>query len=416
MGSDTNSGGQDLRPRTKGKWFPKIQPSEGRAEFSVPLDFKYHAASTEELRALDKEIAYAFGSDIDIFSISERDGTPALLYPLIGRPPRYFSLLADYIAAKFPSEAEARACVSHYRHLYLWNMIRLIVSKRIILIISLLVMGTSDAWIKFLGSSTISAPGWLYGVVPGELVGSIVAFLLLWGLTALVAARYQDSHENSSAHVSRVVQQRLSDLSLFFSNTITDIDRAGAHIGRLPDAWNEQSKFLMRLSLYVAKRVEYFERHVQMEMWRIRRLRHWTLFGGVVSLLLVVAASTLTYLIVSPDWRLLIYIPSVAFFSWFSMLYGAVPASAARDAMQPQNWRRYGQLGLDEEIGSQVGRDKRLLAQNAQQNIFQQPSNPPHRSTLSPVGHRSGGSSQRLELVDGYEAGDPVNASQRRYS
>lgn len=468
MASSDRSYNKALRPKTKGIPFRTIDARSGRAEFSVPLDFKYHAASKEQLEKMNQEIEYAFGGDIDLFCVSERDQKPKIFYPLVARPPRYFSLLADYIRNKFPSEAEAREYVSFYRSLFLWNMITFIVIKRICLILALLIMVESPEWIKRWGVDPWLGSPWFSPWVSYELFGLVAAILVMFVVNMFVVSRYRDSYKISSQTVSIVIQQRFNDLSLFFSNSITDIDRAGAHIGRNPDAWNEQAKFLTRLALYVAKRVEYFERHVQIEMWRIRRLRHWTLLGGLVSLLLVVTwfstsqmKDQLVTLTVSVEklvqqarsaigeaneasedkqtkgipafpkdatgdaeskhsasalWKGIIYLTGLILLSFVSMQYGRVPASAARDAMHADNWRRYGHLEVDEEIGSQVGRDKRLLAQNAQQNIFQQPSNPPHRSTLSPVGHRSGGSSQRLELVDGYEAGDPVNASQRRYS
>lgn len=362
----------------EGWLFPKIVRRPEAERYKVPVKFKYHEAKPSQLEEIDAAIVKAFRNKLELFPlVGDEAPTPGFLYPFTGRPNRFFQIFERYIVESFPDDADAREYVREYRRLYWRNQIVFVTLKRLFTALSLIIAGAA------FGKAASVNDLWTWAQLH---YSWLLASLGVFGIGhASLINFYRESFDNSSSHVSNVVQRRLADLRELFDTVLNDIDRGFPHIGRDPDAWNIQAKFLMRFTLFVGRRVEYLERFMQVEMWRVRRIRHWTLLYGVVLLLCVVGAYSffgglaeqLASIATESSWQsnstrivAFAHLAYVVVLASLSMRWGRVTVTAARDAMQPDGWKRFADIELDEQVGSQVGRDKKLIAQHNQENVF----------------------------------------------
>ncbi len=123
--------------------------------------------------------------------------------------------------------------------------------------------------------------------------------------------------------------------------------------------------------MWIAARMEYLEKYVQVSMWRVRRERYWMDWAGGFLTLLVLGLWA---------WALIGLRPSAegaaAFralqglalllgmaVSWASFFRWRTPVTLVQDKLDPNSWIRYSTLDLDNTIGEQVRRDKERLVE-----------------------------------------------------
>jgi hypothetical protein len=127
----------------------------------------------------------------------------------------------------------------------------------------------------------------------------------------------------------------------------------------------------MRLLLWVGQRMEYLERYLQMEMWRLRRERYWINWaGGFLVVLIIGGFAAALVLLPAPanEAGLFRVLQGAAGFvgqvlALSSYHFWKTPLNLARDKLGAEGWVRYATLDLDNAIGDQVRRDKERIVE-----------------------------------------------------
>jgi hypothetical protein len=123
--------------------------------------------------------------------------------------------------------------------------------------------------------------------------------------------------------------------------------------------------------MWIAARMEYLEKYVQVSMWRVRRERYWMDWAGGFLTLLVLGlwALSLAGLPAPAEgataFRVLQGLALVLglVVSWVSFFRWRTPVTLVQDKLDPTSWIRYSTLDLDNTIGEQVRRDKERLVE-----------------------------------------------------
>jgi hypothetical protein len=110
----------------------------------------------------------------------------------------------------------------------------------------------------------------------GLAAGAMIAALgLYWGLQAVLFIQYRFQLENDSYELSREIVQRTRELQNLFTTARAMADQAETQFANDGKAWGQRALYLTRLTMWLGARMEYLEKHVQMELWRVRRERYW---------------------------------------------------------------------------------------------------------------------------------------------
>jgi hypothetical protein len=135
--------------------------------------------------------------------------------------------------------------------------------------------------------------------------------------------------------------------------------------------WPERSKKWSVLIYWLAKRLEYIERFVQVEIWLMRREHYW-MNRTALAAFLVVTAGWLAYMAwlglthlglanLHDAGILLAYLFAVAAGCTIlgaSYTMWNTPLTLVEDRLQPANWMRYRDIHLHEKFARQIGRDQ----------------------------------------------------------
>ena len=211
------------------------------------------------------------------------------------------------------------------------------------------------------------------------LVWCAVVAGVYFGASEIVFRFYKQNLSIESSNLSRVIVQRTADLQRVFLALKAKVDLDETSYGDDGDQWGTESARLMRLLMWVAKRLEYIEKFIQAEMWRVRRQRYWGGLGGVgLSVALAVVMTLFTLIIPTPQaLRLqavfgvslgsvglkLVMIGAMLALAAASYLFWRTPVDLVRSQLKAESWIRFGDLSLDEAIGEQVKRDKARLVE-----------------------------------------------------
>jgi hypothetical protein len=320
----------------------------------------------EARQALEERMNRYFGTPLEMFPYSEGDD----------RPGWFHAFYEGTIEERFPDDQDLRDLIRDYRRWFtrtLWTYVAL---KR-------LYAAATMAWIAL---AVFAAP-WAPVVQANPLISAAAA--LLWvgagvGLYALVSFLtlrygYEQRVHVQSADLSRVIVQRTRDLQNVYLALKAKVDLDETQYGDDGELWGEESARLVRLLMWIAKRVEYIEKFIQTEMWRIRRQRLWADFGGAAMTAgLALFAAGLVILTPTPialrgpafadvplgslGVKLITAVVFVAIAAG-SFLFWRTPNNLASIQLSPGSWIRFGNLDLDNTIGDQVRRDKARLVE-----------------------------------------------------
>jgi len=90
--------------------------------------------------------------------------------------------------------------------------------------------------------------------------------------------RFNDVTDSSAAFFVNSMQKRLHQLHLVTSHLDKRVDYEENLPGRGRQTWGARAKTWTKIIVLAAKRVEYIEKHIQIEMWRVR-MAHWSYHG-----------------------------------------------------------------------------------------------------------------------------------------
>jgi hypothetical protein len=120
--------------------------------------------------------------------------------------------------------------------------------------------------------------------------------------------------------------------------------------------------------------MEYLEKHVQMELWRVRRERYWMRWAQrIMTPLVLVIGLFILALEPAPatgeaGFRVLQGLAAVlgVLVSWLSYFRWRTPVAAIQDKLGVEGWVRYASLDVDHAVSDQVRRDKERLVEYRQ--------------------------------------------------
>lgn len=319
---------------------------------------EYFAATPEAEAIVSSHIDEYFNQPLDIFPFWESDGKPDRFHVLFGRQ----------IEERFPVDQDIRSRIHSYGRRVFRALIVHVTVKR---------LSQAGALAAF-AALVILGPGLFAGWTGSETTGlalaagAMLAVLgLYWGLQAVLFIQYRFQLENDSYELSREIVQRTRELQNLFTTARAMADQAETQFQQDGKGWGQRAMYLTRLTMWLGARMEYLEKHVQMELWRVRRERYWmrwaqrimtplVLIVGLVALALVPAPAT-----GEVGFRALQGLAAVlgVLVSWLSYFRWRTPTAAIQDKLGVDGWVRYASLDVDNAVSDQVRRDKERLVE-----------------------------------------------------
>ena len=320
----------------------------------------YIYPTPERQAEISDEIDRYFNTPLDMFPFSETGS----------KPHRFYRFYEDSIAERFPDDEDIRGLVSRYTRTFYGALTAYVAAKRVLLLLAL-----AGVWLLASEGPAIARSMGMGGVF--EATAVIAATLLIYpvfaGVNALIFLQYRISLENRSYELSRQIIQRTRELQNLYTTLRALPDQEETRYQNQGEEWGQRSKFLLRLIMWVAKRVEYLEKYIQVEMWRVRRERYWINWaGGVLVFLITGAWAALFVLQQAPQMAggagafRIVQVIGLALglvFAWASYHFWKTPLNLAKDKLGAESWIRYATLDLDDTIGDQVSRDKSRLVE-----------------------------------------------------
>ncbi|WP_421934562.1 hypothetical protein [Phenylobacterium sp.] len=334
--------------------------SRARHELGQISESDYINPSPERQAELSAEIDRYYNTPLDMFPFSEH----------ARKPDRFYDFYEASIDERFPGDRDIRDVISRYGRAFFGSLVGYVAAKRVLLALALFCL-----WLM-----AVEGPAMVAGMGLGGLaqVAAILATMLLIlpvyaGINALVFQQYRISLENRSYELSRLIVQRTRELQNLYTTLRALPDQEETRHVNAGKAWGARSAYLVRLMMWVAQRMEYLEKFIQVEMWRVRRERYWINWaGGILVVLILAAWIALLVLqtgqtIAAAPWAFRLF-QGVALvlglgLAWASYHFWKTPLNLARDKLGSEAWIRYATLDLDNTIGDQISRDKERLVE-----------------------------------------------------
>lgn len=317
-------------------------------------------------QSLEDRMNLYFGQPLDMFPGTEGEDNPGWFHRFYGKT----------IGERFPDDEDLRDAISRYRRWFTRRLWTYVVIKRALAGSLMLWIGVA-VFIPPWGSLIQSRPAWS---VAAPILWLGLGAALYW-LSCFVALRYYYDLEldKHSSGLRDVIVQRTRDLQSVYKTITPKIDRDETEYGDDGKAWGEESARLIRLMMWIAKRMEYVEKFIQVEMWRVRRQRLFAEYVGA-GLSIALALMAIAIMFASPTPIALrgpalanipigsvgiklivagffLFISAISFFSW------QTAPDLVRQQLNPEIWVRFGNLDLDNTIGEQVKKDKERLVE-----------------------------------------------------
>ena len=321
-------------------------------------DSEYFSDDPEATERVSAHIDEYFNQPLDIFPFWESDG----------KPDRFHVLFARQIEERFPIDSDLRSDIYRYGR-RVFDALRVHVAvKRLAQGLAMFGFGV----LATLGPTWFSR--WTGTDAAGAAIagGAMLAVLgLYWGIQAILFIQYRFRLENDSYQLSREIVQRTRELQNLFTTGRAMPDQAETKYQQDGKAWGLRAMYLTRLTMWLGARMEYLEKYVQMELWRVRRERYWMrwLARILTPMVFVIGVAVLA---VQPApagheaaYRGLQALAVVlsAVVSLLSYFRWQTPTSAVQDKLGIENWVRYASLDVDNAVADQVRRDKERLVE-----------------------------------------------------
>ena len=344
---------------------PPPTPGHGRAPLRGgdgilrPIsESEYFAAAPEAEAIVSSHIDEYFNQPLDIFPFWETDG----------KPDRFHVLFSRQIEERFPVDTDIRSRIHSYGRR---------VFRALIVHVSVKRLSQAGALAAF-AALAILGPGWFANWSGSPEMGlalaagaMLVAFGVFWALQAVLFIQYRFQLENDSYELSREVVQRTRELQNLFTSARAMADQAETQFQQDGRGWGQRAMYLTRLTMWLGARMEYLEKYVQMELWRVRRERYWMRWAQRIMTPLVLIVG-LTVLALEPapaageaGFRGLQGLAALLGIgaSWQSYFRWRTPVAAIQDKLGVDGWVRYASLDVDNAVADQVRRDKERLVE-----------------------------------------------------
>ena len=339
---------------TSGRGGPHLRSGDGILR---PIqESEYFAATPEAEAIVSSHIDEYFNQPLDIFPFWESDG----------KPDRFHVLFNRQIEERFPVDSDIRSRVHGYGRRVFRALIMHVTVKRVTQALALVAFTV----LATLGPTWFST--WT-GSQPMGVALAIAAMLatvgIFWAVQAILFIQYRFQLENDSYELSREVVQRTRELQNLFTSARAMADQAETQFQMDGKGWGKRAQYLTRLTMWIGARMEYLEKHVQMELWRVRRERYWMRWAQRIMTPLVLIVWVVLFFLPAPadvaNFRILQGIAGVLglLVSWLSYFRWRTPTAAIQDKLGVEGWVRYASLDVDNAVSDQVRRDKERLVE-----------------------------------------------------
>ena len=353
-------GAADLDDRAPPPPRPERDPDVARSPEGIlrPIqDSEYFSSDPASVAAVSAHIDEYFNQPLDIFPFWETEG----------KPDRFHVLFARQIEERFPADKNLRADIHDYGRR---------VFKALCVHVGVKRLTQTGALIAFALLATLG-PTWFAEWTNSPPIGlglAVAAMLatvgIFWALQAILFIQYRFRLENDSYELSREIVQQTRELQNLFTSARAMADQAETQFQMDGKGWGQRALFLTRLTMWIGARMEYLEKYVQMELWRVRRERYWMRwFSRFVTPLILIIWLALFALEPAPAdagafraLQALGVVLGVAV-SWLSYFRWQTPVAAIQDKLGVDGWVRYASLDVDNAVGDQVRRDKERLVE-----------------------------------------------------
>lgn len=309
------------------------------------------------IQAVSRHINEYFNQPLDLFPFWETES----------KPDRFHVLFARQIEERFPVDHDLRAHIHAYGRRVFRALCVHVGVKRLCQALALIAFTI----LATLGPTWFSQ--WTGALTTGAAVaaGAMLAVLgLYWGVQSILFVQYRFRLENDSYSLSREIVQRTRELQNLFTSARAMADQAETHYQMDGKGWGRRAHYLTRLTMWMGARMEYLEKYVQMELWRVRRERYWMRwFARFVTPLVFIVWGLLFALEPAPAeaaWfrglqALAVFLGVVV--SLASYFFWQTPPQAIQAKLGVDGWVRYASLDVDDAVADQVRRDKERLVE-----------------------------------------------------
>ena len=354
-------GAADLADRVAPSATPQPPSNGARSPDGIlkPIqDSEYFSHDPAALDQVSAHIDEYFNQPLDIFPFWETNS----------KPDRFHVLYARQIEERFPNDADIRSDIYVYGR-GIFDALRIhVLVKRVSQVLAMVAF----AVLALIGPTWFSQ--WTGSDTAGPMLAAaaMVATLgLYWGAQAILFVQYRFKLENDSYQLSRGIVQRTRELQNLFTSGRAMADQAETQYQQDGKAWGQRAMYLTRLTMWLGARMEYLEKYVQMELWRVRRERYWMRWFNRFLTPILLMIWLAVFLVQAPppgqetvfrglEALAVVLGVAVSFLSYFRW---QTPTSAIQDKLGIENWVRYASLDVDNAVADQVRRDKERLVE-----------------------------------------------------
>ena len=354
-------GAADLADRVAPSATPQPPSNGARSPDGIlkPIqDSEYFSHDPAALEQVSAHIDEYFNQPLDIFPFWETNS----------KPDRFHVLYARQIEERFPNDADIRSDIYVYGR-GIFDALRIhVLVKRVSQVLAM----AAFAVLALIGPTWFSL--WTGSDTAGPILAAaaMVATLgLYWGAQAILFVQYRFKLENDSYQLSRGIVQRTRELQNLFTSGRAMADQAETQYQQDGKAWGQRALYLTRLTMWLGARMEYLEKYVQMELWRVRRERYWmrwlsriltplVFVGGVAIFALQPGIAGHEVALRGLQGLAVVLSAIVGLMSYF---FWQTPTSAVQVKLGIENWVRYASLDVDNAVADQVRRDKERLVE-----------------------------------------------------
>ncbi|MBU2348332.1 MAG: hypothetical protein KKD06_08350 [Alphaproteobacteria bacterium] len=318
----------------------------------------YFTLDDASIAKISGNIDLYFNQPLDIFPFWENEK----------KPDRFHVLFARQIEERFPADRDIRGRVHAYGRRIFGALCVHVGVKRLTQVLALIAF----AVLAEMGPTLFAE--WAGGQPAGlglGLLAMLVTGGIFFGVSTILFIQYRFRLENDSYELSREIVQRTRELQNLFTNARALSDQAETTYQMDGKAWGQRALYLTRLVMWIGARMEYLEKFIQMELWRVRRERYWMRWFGRITTPAVLVI-WLVFFIFFPapaaneiGFRILqiIAVLLACGVTWLSYFRWQTPAQAIQDKLGAEGWVRYASLDVDNTVGDQVRRDKERLVE-----------------------------------------------------
>jgi len=337
------------------------RPVPRRLELAQIHESDYVNPSPEREAELSAEIDRYFNTPLHMFPYAQTSR----------KPDRFHVFFEQAIAERFPDDDDIRALIAHFGRAFFASLTAYVFAKRLLMALSMIAVALLTT-----GGPSFFARFGLDGMltVVATLAGMVLVWPIFAGINALVFLQYRVNLENRCYELSRQIIQRTRELQNVYARLKAAPDQEETRFQNDGKGWGDRSAFLIRMVMWVAQRMDFLERFVQVEMWRLRRERYWINWVGGILVVAMTAAFLIFILLGKPSTEMpgglaifrILQIAAVVIglgLAWASYNLWKTPLNLAQDKLGADGWVRYATLDLDNAIGDQISRDKGRLVE-----------------------------------------------------